>query len=54
MCDKITEKKIWWSDANISFTAESHEVVRQRAIDYINTRQRVFVVDGWGGWDPQY
>jgi len=27
VCDKITEKKIWWSDANISFTAESHEVV---------------------------
>lgn len=54
VCDKITEKKIWWSDANIAFTPESHEVVRQRAIDYINTRQRVFVVDGWGGWDSRY
>ncbi len=23
-------------------------------MDYFNTRDRLFVVDGWGGWDPLY
>lgn len=27
VCDKNTEKKIWWGPANIPFTPESHEVV---------------------------
>ena len=27
---------------------------RERAIDYINTRERVYVVDGYAGWDPKY
>ena len=26
----------------------------QRAIDYINTRDRIYVVDGYAGWDPKY
>lgn len=27
---------------------------RARVIDYINTRPRVFVIDGYAGWDPKY
>ncbi len=26
----------------------------ERAIDYLNTRERLFVVDGYAGWVPQY
>ena len=29
-------------------------VNRERAIDYLNTRTRLYVVDGFAGWDPQY
>ena len=25
---------------------------RQRAIDYLNTRDQLYVVDGFAGWDP--
>jgi len=27
---------------------------RERAIDYLNTRNRIYVVDGFAGWDPKY
>ena len=25
----------------------------RRAIDYLNMRNRIFVVDGYAGWDPK-
>lgn len=27
---------------------------RERAIDYLNTRNRIYVVDGFAGWDERY
>jgi phosphoenolpyruvate carboxykinase (ATP) len=30
------------------------EINRQRAIDYLNNRPRLYVVDGYAGWDPAY
>lgn len=27
---------------------------RERAVDYLNTRKRIYVVDGYAGWDPRY
>jgi ATP-dependent phosphoenolpyruvate carboxykinase len=27
---------------------------RERAIDYLNTRNRIYVVDGYAGWDERY
>ncbi|KAI8855268.1 phosphoenolpyruvate carboxykinase-domain-containing protein [Chytridium lagenaria] len=29
-------------------------VNRERAIDYLNTRSRLYVFDGFAGWDPKY
>ena len=29
-------------------------VNRERAIDYLNTRDRLYVFDGFAGWDPKY
>ena len=29
-------------------------VNRERAIDYLNTREKLFVFDGFAGWDPKY
>ena len=26
----------------------------RRALDYLHTRDRIFVVDGYAGWDPKY
>lgn len=30
------------------------EINRERAIDYLNTRELVYVFDGYAGWDPRY
>lgn len=27
---------------------------RERAVDYLNTRNRIYVVDGYAGWDERY
>jgi len=32
----------------------SFMIVRQRARDYMNTKPRLFVTDGFAGWDPRY
>jgi len=33
---------------------ESYSSNKQRAIDFLNMRQRIFVVDGYAGWDEKY
>lgn len=52
--DKITKNKIWWGDVNIPISTESYALNRQRTKDYLNTKSTLFVIDGWGGWDPKY
>lgn len=47
-------QNIWWGDINIRMTERSYLINRQRAVDYLNTRKRIFVFDGFAGWDPQY
>jgi len=39
---------------NIPLEDHSWEINRNRAIDYLNTRSRLYVVDGFAGWDPKY
>ena len=45
---------IWWGNVNIKLSENSFQYNRQRAIDYLNTRQVLYVVDGYAGWDPKY
>ncbi len=49
-----TSDDIWWGDVNIRLTERSFLINRQRAIDYLNTRRRIFVFDGYAGWDPDH
>ncbi|MFT3922094.1 MAG: phosphoenolpyruvate carboxykinase (ATP) [Myxococcales bacterium] len=45
---------IWWGPVNIRLERQSFEINRERAIDYLNTRDRLYIVDGFAGWDPKY
>jgi len=45
---------IWWGNVNIKLDAHSFLVNRERAVDYLNTRERLYVVDGFAGWDPRH
>jgi len=45
---------IWWGDVNIGIEEGVFNINRERAIDYLNTRERLYVVDGYAGWDPKF
>src|SRR6476660_2094626 len=49
-----SEKDIWWGSVNIPFDQHTFEINRQRALDYLNTRERLYCFDGFAGWDPKY
>jgi len=49
-----SEGDIWWGSVNMAIDESVFAVNRERAIDYLNTRDRLYVVDGFAGWDPQY
>ncbi|CAN5845043.1 phosphoenolpyruvate carboxykinase (ATP) [soil metagenome] len=45
---------IWWGNVNIKLDPQSFLINRERAIDYLNTRERLYVIDGYAGWDQKY
>jgi len=45
---------VWWGDINMGMDEETFMIARGRALDYLNTCERVYVVDGFAGWDPKY
>jgi phosphoenolpyruvate carboxykinase (ATP) len=49
-----SEADIWWGAVNIPFEAASFAINRERARDYLNTRDRLYCFDGFVGWDPNY
>jgi len=48
-----SEKDVWWSAVNHPMEAAAFAINRERAVDYLNTRSRLYVVDGYAGWHPQ-
>jgi len=47
-------RHIDWGAINIGLDDQIFMINRERAIDFLNTRSRVFVVDAFAGWDPKY
>lgn len=52
--DPQSEQHIDWGNVNIPLDKHTFMINRERAIDYLNSRDRVFVVDAFAGWDPKY
>ena len=52
--DAEVRDDIWWGNVNIKLEEQSFLINRERAVDYLNTRERLYVVDGYAGWDPKY
>jgi phosphoenolpyruvate carboxykinase (ATP) len=48
-----SEEDVWWGAVNVAVDNMTFDINRERAIDYLNTRQRLYVVDGYAGWDPE-
>ncbi|KAI3535921.1 phosphoenolpyruvate carboxykinase [Colletotrichum costaricense] len=49
-----SKNDIWWGPVNKPMSPEVWKINRERAIDYLNTRNRIYVVDGYAGWDEKY
>lgn len=49
-----SSKDIWWGDVNIPISEGNFASNRQTALDYLNSLERVYVTDGFAGWDSDY
>ena len=49
-----SENHIDWGPINIELDEHVFMINRERAIDYLNTCDRLFVVDAFAGWDENY
>ncbi|KAG2212395.1 hypothetical protein INT47_001756 [Mucor saturninus] len=52
--DEVTGKDVWWGPVNTKMSERVFLINRERAIDYLNTHPRLYVFDGYAGWDPKY
>lgn len=49
-----SEEDIWWGPVNFPLDESIFFINRERAIDYLNTRKRLYCIDAYAGWDPEY
>jgi phosphoenolpyruvate carboxykinase (ATP) len=42
-----------WGPVNLKMDEHTFEINRERAIDYLNTRENVYVFDGFAGASPR-
>jgi phosphoenolpyruvate carboxykinase (ATP) len=47
-----TAADVWWGDVNIKLAEASFVALRDLAVSRLNTHERLYVVDGFAGWDP--
>lgn len=45
---------VWWGAVNFPMDEQGFRINRERAIDYLNTCERLYVVDAFAGWHPQH
>ena len=49
-----SEQEVCWGPVNIPLDPASFAINRERARDYLNTRDRLYCFDGFAGWDPKH
>jgi len=49
-----SEKDVWWGPVNIKMDEHIFLTNRERCIDYLNTKEQLYCIDGFAGWDPKY
>ncbi|KAF4677066.1 hypothetical protein FOL47_003517 [Perkinsus chesapeaki] len=45
---------IWWGKINHKLSPESFQELKADAINFLKSRDELFVVDAYAGWDPEY
>lgn len=49
-----SEEDIWWGSINMELPPESFQKNRDIATSYLSGCERVYIVDGFAGWDPDH
>jgi phosphoenolpyruvate carboxykinase (ATP) len=49
-----SENDVWWGTVNIPLDPDTFALIRERARDYLNSRERLYCFDGFAGWDPKH
>lgn len=49
-----SKDNVWWGPVNIPLSHQSFMINRERAVDYLRTRDRLYVVDAYAGHDAEY
>jgi phosphoenolpyruvate carboxykinase (ATP) len=52
--DPSSEADVWWGAVNVPIDQMTFDINLERAKDYLNTRSKLYVVDAFAGWDPNY
>ncbi|XP_015886113.2 phosphoenolpyruvate carboxykinase (ATP) 1 [Ziziphus jujuba] len=54
--DETTEEELWWGKGSPNIEMDEHTflVNRERAVDYLNSLDKVFVNDQFLNWDPEH
>jgi phosphoenolpyruvate carboxykinase (ATP) len=52
--DVASQEDVWWGTVNIPIDKVTFEINRERAIDFFNVSKRLYVVDGFAGWDEKH
>ena len=45
---------VWWGPVNIALDEHAFDINRSRAIDYLNTRDFLYCIDAFAGWDEKH
>lgn len=49
--EETTKDKVWWGPVNKPMSERDYRITRRRAVDFLNTRDHLYVVDGFANWD---
>lgn len=49
-----SENDVWWGPVNYPLDELTFSINRERAIDYLNTRDTLYCIDAFAGWDPAH
>lgn len=52
--NSTSKDHVWWGNVNVPISKEVFDINLERATDYLNTRKKLYVVDGFAGWDENY
>ena len=52
--EPTVDDEVWWGEVNVPLAPEAFERLRGHAVEHLDTRKRLYVIDGFAGWDPRY